>query len=41
MKIVALGSPTSRENAEGARAEEESGDHDGPKTEKQADCKMP
>lgn len=41
VKIVALGSPTSREDAEGARAEEESGGHDGPQTETQADWKMP
>lgn len=41
MKIVALGSPTSREDAEGARAEEESGGCDGPQTETQADWKMP
>lgn len=41
VKIVALGTPSSREDAEGARAEVESGDHDGPQTEKQADCKMP
>lgn len=41
VKIVALGSSTSREDAEGARAEEESGDRDGPQTEKHADCEMP
>lgn len=41
VKIMALGSPTPREDAEGARAEEESGGHDGPQTETQTDWKMP